>query len=254
MEQQNKVRVCLEVIKDAVKQSSMGYQELADRLGVSLLTIKRQLNGDEISMSKLLALCDAAQLNFADIWKQVELRKAEHFEFSTEQDRAFYHFPHLFHYFLSLHIEKLTPKEIQDRWKLLPASTHLYLRKLEKLGLLTLSEKGNATMLVSEPIGFAGDSLNFRKSAQGVLQHICDNILAKEEVEEAFAIIKPMILSKVLREKMYDDLKEVVSRYAELSERYFLDSGEAAKLLVICDPAMPTKEEPLADIVDVAGF
>ena len=82
MEQQNKVRVCLEVIKDAVKQSSMGYQELADRLGVSLLTIKRQLNGDEISMSKLLALCDAAQLNFTDIWQQVEQRKAEHFEFS----------------------------------------------------------------------------------------------------------------------------------------------------------------------------
>jgi transcriptional regulator with XRE-family HTH domain len=72
MEYRNKVRCCLEFVKEHVKKSSIGYQQLAERLGVSILTIKRQLNGHEISMSKLLALCDAAQVDFSEIWAKVE--------------------------------------------------------------------------------------------------------------------------------------------------------------------------------------
>lgn len=76
VEYRNVVRLCLELLKKHVKQSSTGYQQLAERLGVSVLTIKRQLNGDEISMSKLLALCDAAQVDFTEIWRKLKTEKS----------------------------------------------------------------------------------------------------------------------------------------------------------------------------------
>jgi len=252
MEYRNKTRVCLNLIKEYVKKNAIGYQQLADRLGVSLLTIKRQLNGDEISMSKLLALCDAAQLSFSEIWQQVEQRKVEHTVFSEKQDHAFYHFPHLLSYFLELCYYKQSPEQIQKRWKISSASTHIYLRELEKLALIRLSEKSKATLLVSEPIGFGNGSLNVIKDIQAGLNDVSEKLIAPRE-DEPFVIVKPMLLSEELRDKMYAELAELVSRYAELSERYFIESSHPAFQLVVCDYKIQ-EQAPLADIIDVKNF
>ncbi|MBE1298756.1 MAG: hypothetical protein GJ680_02440 [Alteromonadaceae bacterium] len=252
MEYRNKVRYCLELLKERVKSNSTGYQTLADRLGVSVLTIKRQLNGDEISMSKLLALCDAAQVDFADLWKQVEDRKVTHNVFTEIQDRAFYYFPHLFRYFIEL-LSRQTPADIEQTWSLSPASTHLYLRKLEELELISLSEKANPTILMSEPIGFGSGSLNVIKSIQAALIDVSEKLIAPRE-DEPFVIAKPMQLTEELRHKMYKEIMEVVSRYAELSERYFFNSEHPHHNLVICDYKVQEEQEPLPDIVEIRGF
>jgi len=251
MEYRNKVRCCLEFVKEHVKKSSTGYQQLAERLGVSVLTIKRQLNGDEISMSKLLALCDAAQVDFADIWEKVENRKAEHNVFTTEQDYAFYHFPHLFRYFIEL-LSQNYPSKIEKSWNISPASTHIYLRKLEELGLISLSEKANPTILISKPMGFSGESLNVIKGIQQALIDVSEKLIAPRE-DEPFVIAKPMLLNEGIRQKMYKEIAELVSRYAELSERYYFNSNLPPFNLVICDYKVQ-EEEPYPDIVDVAGF
>lgn len=251
MEYRNKVRCCLELIKEHVKKSSTGYQQLAQRLNVSVLTVKRQLNGDEISMSKLLALCDAAQVDFPHIWSQVESRKVEHNEFTTEQDHAFYYFPHLFRYFIEL-LSQQTPQQIEQTWQITPASTHLYLRKLEALNLISLSEKGTPTILISEPMGFAGESLNVIKGIQAALIDVSEKLIAPRE-DEPFVIAKPMQLSEELRHKMYEEIAELVSRYAELSERYYFNSELPPHNLVICDYHVQ-EEPPFPDIIDVTGF
>jgi len=252
MEYQNKVRCCLELVKKHVQQSSTGYQQLADRLKVSLLTVKRQLNGDEISMSKLLALCDAAQVSFGEIWEKVELRKVEHNIFTKEQDFAFYHFPHLFRYFAELCFNKQSPAQIEESWSITAVSTHLYLRKLETLGLLKLSEKGNPTLLLSEPMGFSDGSLNVIKAIQVGLKDVSDKLIAPRE-DEPFVITKPMLLSSELRHNMYKELSDIVSRYAELSERYYIHSNEQLFQLVICDYKIQEEESP-PEIINITAF
>ena len=251
MEYQNIVRSCLALLKENVKQSSIGYQQLAEILGVSVLTIKRQLNGDEISMSKLLALCDAAQVDFTELWESVKNRKVEHFVFTKEQDYAFYYFPHLFRYFMEL-LSPNTPKQIEETWRISPASTHIYLRKLEELGLISLSDKANPTLLASKPMGFGGESLNVIKPIQKALTDISDKLNTPQN-DEPFVITKPMFLSEDLRHKMYKEIAELVSRYAELSERYFFDSSLPAFNLVICDYKVQ-HDESYPDIIDVNEF
>ena len=251
MEYRNKVRCCVGFVKEYVKNSAIGYQQLAERLGVSVLTIKRQLDGDEISMSKLLALCDAAQVDFSEIWEKVENRKAEHNEFTKVQDYAFYHYPHLFRYFIEL-LSGHTPKLIEETWNISPASTHIYLRKLEELGLISLSDKATPTILIAKPMGFAGESLNVIKGIQAALIDVSDKLIAPRE-DEPFVIAKPMLLSEDLRHKMYKEIAELVSRYAELSERYYFNSNLPPFNLVICDYKVQ-EEEPFPDIIDVPGF
>jgi transcriptional regulator with XRE-family HTH domain len=253
MEYRNKVKSCLTFVKAHLKKQKVTYQQLADRLDVSLLTIKRQLNGDEISMSKLLGLCDAAGASFTDIWQQVEERKVQHTVFTVEQDLAFYKFPHLLHYFLELFCEKNSPEHIQEKWQLSPASTHIYLRELEKLALLNLSPKGTPTFLITEPIGFGSGSLNIMKEIQRALVDVSEKLI-NERDEEPFIIVKPLLLTDKLRSKMYEELMAVVSSYSELSERYYNDSQFPAGQLVICDYKPQQQENILCDIINVVSF
>lgn len=253
MEYRNKVRCCLQLVKEHVKQSAIGYLQLAKQLGISEVTIKRQLNADEISMSKLLALCDAAQIDFAEVWSKVGNREATHTVFTTEQDKAFYCFPHLLRYFAELFYHKKTPHEIEDEWGISAASTHLYLRKLEQLKLITLSTHGHPTFLVSEPLGFAGESLNAIRAIQEGLVEVSEKLIEPRE-DEPFVIVKPTILDAELRKKMYREIKELVSRYAEVSERYYTNSTYPPFQLVICDYKMQDTETPSPEIIEITGF
>jgi len=95
IEYQNKVSSCISQIKERIKAQSLNYQAIADRLGVSLLTVKRQLNGEDISLTKLLALCDAAEVDFSEIWQSVNETAAIHTLITEAQDAAFFKNPHL---------------------------------------------------------------------------------------------------------------------------------------------------------------
>ena len=249
MEYQNKVKHCLALLKSQVKSKSIPYQQLADQLDVSVLTIKRQLNGSDLSMAKLLALCDAAGISFVDIWQSVEERKPAHTVFTAEQDSAFCRYPHLFHYFIALFQQKKSASELQRTWQLTPASTHVYLRKLEQLALINLSVTGEVTFLVNEPLGFGPGSQFVKNDLKNALVEISKRV-GPDCLDDVFVIAKPLVLSDELRQKMYTELMEVVSRYAELSERYFIESAFEPYQLVFCDYKMQ-KEGPLPDIVNV---
>ena len=250
MEYQNKVKHYIALIKEQVKNKGIGYQQLADTLGISLVTVKRQLNGDDLSMSKLLAMCDAAGIDFFSIIQSIEKRKASHTYFTTEQDSAFCVYPHLFHYFVALFQQKKSPQDIQQEWQLSPASTHIYLRKLEQLSLIRLSLRGDISFTITEPLGFGPDSQFVKKELQNALVEISNHVGPKA-LEDVFVLAKPMILSPELREKMYNDLTEVISRYAELSDRYFIDSEHKTFQTVICDYKVK-KSTALSDIVNVS--
>ncbi len=162
MENQLKLARCLSLLKTHLKDNNITYQNLADKLGISLLTIKRQLNAEDIALSKLLALCDASGVLFSELWQQVEQHKAMHTTYSKEQDEAFCRYPHLYQFFVEMFYNKKQPEQIERENSLSPASTHIYLRKLEQVGLISLSAKGAVSFLVSEPLGFgAGRDPNF---------------------------------------------------------------------------------------------
>jgi len=251
-EYQNKVISCIRLVKEQIKAQSLNYQTIADRLNISLLTVKRQLNGEDISLSKLLALCDAAEVNFSEIWQTVDETAVTHTIISDEQDSAFYNNPHLLSFFIELFQQKRTPEEIKQQWELTSASLHLYLRKLESLDLIRVTAQQKISFRVREPLGFGSESKVIRKEVANDLKQMSKRYGSGKEQSE-FMIAKPLKLSVEMREKMYQELWEIVSRYAELSERYFIQSEHPVFNLVACGYQAESSEKP-ADIINLTHF
>jgi len=251
-EYQNRVKACITQIKSEVKAQGINYQTLADRLNTSLLTIKRQLNGNDLSFTKLLSLCDAAGLDFSEIWCSIEQHKVKHHFFTQIQDHAFYNNPHLLGFFYEIYLNKKTPQQIQQEFKLTQASLHLYLRKLESLQLITVSQQNNIRFSIAGPIGFGPDSKVIKKEIAQSLDDL-SRLYSSEKQFDTFLLAKPMKLSDDLRIKMHEELLEVISRYSELSERYFVQSEYPTFNLVTGDYLMKEAEFAIK-IINVQGF
>jgi len=91
------------------------------------------------------------------------------------------------------------------------------------------------------------------KEIQKALVDVSEKLISERD-DEPFVIVKPLILTEELRHKMYEEIKELVSRYAELSERYFSELPHPAGQLVICDYKLEQQEESVCNIINVVGF
>jgi len=251
-EYQNKVSSCVKQVKEMIKSRGINYQTIADRLNISLLTVKRQLNSEDISLSKLLALCEVSGLNFIEIWQSVDETSVVHSFINDIQDRAFYNNPHLMHFFFEMFQQKKTPEELKQQWNLTPASIHLYLRELEKLELIQVSPQQKITFKLKRPVGFGPNSKVIGKGISADLKKM-SKLFALGQEQEEFLVSKPMQLSNELRHKMYEELSELISRYAELSEKYFLSSKHPIFNLVTCDYQVKD-EEKMMEIINVKSF
>jgi transcriptional regulator with XRE-family HTH domain len=228
-----KLKNCLGEIKKRLKEKRITYQQIADNLGVSLLTIKRQLNADDIAFVKLVSLCDAAGLSLTEILSDIEDTKVQHTSFTEEQDLAFCENECLFHYFAELFFNKKSPQKIQSEYHLTQVSTHRYLRKLEDIGLISLSVKGNASLLVEAPIGFVESTQFVFKEIENSLKVVAGR-LSKASQFNDFVVVKPLTLPTELKEQMCKEIADIVSNYAELSERFYQMSDYPSSSLVVC--------------------
>ena len=249
---QNKIQSCLVSIKNHLKSQNITYRELSERLGVSEITIKRQINSSDISMSRLLALCEASEVDFEEIWNSLESQKPKHTIFSSEQDDAFYRNPNLMSFFFELYLNKKAPEEVRVENHLSEASLHLYLRKLEDIGLIRLSEGNRVGFNVKAPLGFSSESKVKQRELSQVFKAL-DKKLSDKEPFDRFLISKPLQLSEDLKLKLFEELLEVISRYAELSEKYFSISSYEVFELVACE-SVQVERIRASTISNIRGF
>ena len=242
METIRKLKNCQQLIKNHLKQNNISYQQLSAVLNVSLLTVKRQLNGDDIAFSKLLDLCDASGCSLSELLLEADKQVVTHTFFTAEQDLAFCRHPSLFLYFSALFYELKSPEEIATEYALTRASSHIYLRKLETIGLISLSAKGSVSFLVQAPLGFSEDSQFAYKDFENALIEVSGR-LAQSSKNEDYVLAKPMKLPDELRHKMLNEVYKVVSSYSELSERFYNESNQPLSALVVCGYKIETMDK-----------
>ncbi|NRB39753.1 MAG: hypothetical protein HRU20_15020 [Pseudomonadales bacterium] len=252
MNYQDKIKRCLSLIKDEVKTQGDTYQQLADKLEVSLLTVKRQLNAGEISMSKLLALCDAVGLDFIDVWNTIEQQENRNNVFTQEQDLAFYQNPALYTYFKALFHFQQTPKDIENISAISPASTEAYMNKLQDIGIIKRTDDQYFKFLVTLPIDFSDDSAMVTHNIHKNLKTIGDKIVSQEPYADLL-LVKSLKLNDEIRAKMYEEIQDIANKYANLSQRYFELADLPEHQLFICD-YLPERDVESELIVDVIAF
>ena len=134
------VRNCLLEIKQQLKRKGIAYADIAERMELSEITVKRMLNQDDISVGRLTVLAEAAGFSMSKLIGIAEAKLPEVKCFTAHQDEAFVRHPHLFQYFMKLQEHDRSPETVARLFNLDDLSTYLYLRKLEDLGLIELHE------------------------------------------------------------------------------------------------------------------
>ncbi|MGZ3690312.1 MAG: helix-turn-helix domain-containing protein [Pseudobdellovibrio sp.] len=132
--------VSLEQLKEAaksiMKKQGKGYQELAGHLGISLVSVKRVMSKEEISLSRFLEICDWLDVSIADLEKIAQHNQShEKVRFTEEQDQFLAKNPEYLSFLFHMCAEQ-SPEQIQKQFNLSNKSLNLYLVRLEKYNLI----------------------------------------------------------------------------------------------------------------------
>ena len=224
----------LAVIKAELKAKGIKYAELAELMGTSEVTVKRMLNNDTISLSKMMFLAQLLDLDLAEVITQVGRSKAKHSFFNDTQDQAFHDDPKLWSYFVELFYNRKLPNDIETEFNLSQLSTYKYLRALDSIGLIRLQPHNNFTFLVQAPIGFNKNSKVINRHITHMMEVSYKAVMLNDqEDDDYFLRVKPMRLSKPVYLKLIEELKGVMDKYAQVSEIAFADAQDVQDYQVV---------------------
>lgn len=225
----------LSLIKQELKKKGIKYQQVAELMGTSEVTVKRMLNGTSISLSRIMHLAEILELELDQLFGGQSKYKAKHSFFTKEQDSAFFQNPKLWSYFVELFFNRKSPEDIEKQHGLTPLSTYQYLKHLEAIQLIELEPNNNFKVLVSAPIGFSKDSMVIRRHMKHMMEVTFNAVMCQpQQNDDYFLRVKPMRLSKPIYGKMIEDLKKVLDKYSQVSEVAFTHSDDARDFQIVC--------------------
>lgn len=210
----------LDALKELLRERGFSYSTIADRLGVSLPTVKRLLNKSSIPLDKLLEVCRLAEVSLETVLERAQVMAPRHTEFTKEQDELFASRPGTLSFFSELFHQRRRPSEIARRHKLSKVSTERYLKLLEGVGLLERLPGNKVKFLVSPPLGFSPKSKMLQRLQSEFMERITNEVVLGEEkgTKGRFAVMKPLRLTEKEYRGFVEELMQVVDRYSFLSE------------------------------------
>lgn len=134
-----KIQQLKSTIKDLLKQKKMTYEDVAKELNCSVPTIKRVLGEEELTLSRLLELCDILEVSLSDL-EMLSKTASEKIERFTEDQQIFLAKNKNFLAYL-VHLYDQTPEQIAEKYNLTQKSTDKYLLGLEKNELIKVNAK-----------------------------------------------------------------------------------------------------------------
>jgi transcriptional regulator with XRE-family HTH domain len=128
------------VLKMLLRKKKITYPDLAKSLQCSVPTVTRILGGEELSLTRLLQLCEILKVDLADIQNLIAESESTEEYFTLEQETFLAKNRGHLSYLLRLFRDE-TPKQIAEKFRLSQRSTDKYLIALERLGLIKVSAK-----------------------------------------------------------------------------------------------------------------
>lgn len=197
-------------LKKVLKQKNVTYAELAARLQVSELTVKRMFRDQDCKFSRLLAVCKAIEVSFEELLEMQE-RNSQKVEFlPLEIEEQLAKRPAVFS-FLILLISRFDLEYIRTEFNLAQHEIYRYLRELETMGILTL-QGDSYRFQVSPPIrwrlgGPVGKIII--KANQVFVEHSID----RQTNEEVEVVTQSRLLSPASLEELQEELRNLAKRF-----------------------------------------
>ena len=123
-------------LKSLMKRQGKSYQHLADHLGLSLVSVKRIMSKEEVSVSRFLEICDWLDVKLSEVEKIAGYNQTNRkVHFTEEQETFLSEHPEYMSFLFNLYTGE-TPEQVQARYGLTAKSLQLYLIRLEKNNLI----------------------------------------------------------------------------------------------------------------------
>ena len=127
------------VLKTLLKNQKKTFEQLADHLDCSVPTVKRILGKEDLSLTRLLRICEFLDISLTDIETLTKEMKTEKFKLTIEQsDFLLSNLGH-FAFFMGLCSTDQSAEDIANKNKLNRPSLEKYLLDLENLGLIRVN-------------------------------------------------------------------------------------------------------------------
>jgi len=148
------------LLKQALKSQNLSYAELAERMDMSESGIKKIMSNDDVSLARLSAICDAAEIDLMVLLEGAWKATPVPFYFSDEQREFFAEHPHCHSFLIALLNSRLDVAAVQKEYDLDEHSTTLYLGKLQDLDLVHVLPSGKLRCAIPAPYRMGGAPLD----------------------------------------------------------------------------------------------
>lgn len=206
-----------QVIKDYVQRSGETYQSLGQKLGLSIATAKRMLNGEDLSMERALEICDALGVTFSDFLADVSALSVR-YRFYTEAQEAF--LTRRFHHFAFLRFlqKGWTTEQIGTTFSLDATDTARYLADLEREGFLVMMPSGDLRLLSRDGMDWLPNGELWQVHMRGWVESVVDSFFAKPLADDnGFVDITQRTLSAESFRALQGELDELSRKYKSIS-------------------------------------
>lgn len=126
------------VLKELLKKKKITYESLAEQLECSIPTVKRILGPEELSLQRLLQLCEIVEIDLGELEVLIRQGERNDEEFTLAQQEFLAKNPSYFAYLMKL-FGGDSPQQIAEKYKLSARSTDKYLIGLEKQSLIRVT-------------------------------------------------------------------------------------------------------------------
>lgn len=202
------------VLKDLLKKKGLTYETLAEQMECSVPTIKRILGPEELSLNRLLQLCEIVEIDLAELDTLTREQNTSDERYSDEQENFLAKNRNHFAYLMRL-FQGESPRHIADAYDLTARSTDKYLIALEKHGLIRVTGKQKVKpafkrppILGNGPLAKAFFEAFIRESGEFYIRHIHEQMLLNRK-ESGPPMRFRMVNSKVSSESYEAFVKEL---------------------------------------------
>ncbi|AZZ36952.1 hypothetical protein CIK05_09155 [Bdellovibrio sp. qaytius] len=203
-------------LKTLMKSQKATYESMAKALKTSPATIKRRLNGDDLTLQQLKDLASALSVSFYEIIELSKVVKREAHLFTVEQEKLLasnFNIKMLFRRILAG--EKFS--KIKTDLNLSEKEMRSYSRGLENVGLIQLLPGDRFTLLVHYPFRWQPNGALHKTYGDMVLKNIFTRI-ENDNGKAGFNKKYELLLNEEAYLKYCEEIQEVYTKYLNLSE------------------------------------
>lgn len=203
-------------IKTLMKSKKATYDTMAKTLKTSPATIKRRLNGEDLTLQQLGELAGALKVSFYEIIELSKYIKREPHLFTPEQEKLLasdLKIKMLFRHVLA----GTNFSQIKSQLKFTEKDLRQHARDLEAVGLAQLLPGDRFVSLIHYPVRWQPNGALHKAYSKMVLENIFTRI-ENDKGQSGYNKKFELILNEEAYKKFCEEVQAVYSRYLNLSE------------------------------------